>query len=170
MPGHVLGAAAQAHEPGTRAASAPVDYPGRQPPVRRRGRGASPGAGRGHRPPNPAAWIYAMPTMGCQLPAHYHYRTLHLELRRGPMSRGNARPQPPVGSRGYYYGPGTEEGQRSQPRCRSGSPATEPSGPGAKLDPPDHTQPNPAPHSSLDPGGERRPIPPPLAPLRPSDL
>ena len=41
---------------------------------------------------------------------------------------------------------GTEEGQRSQPRCRSGSPATEPSGPGAKLDPPDHTQPNPAPH------------------------
>jgi hypothetical protein len=35
----------------TRAASAP----GRQPPVRRRGRGASPGVGRGHRPPNPAA-------------------------------------------------------------------------------------------------------------------
>jgi hypothetical protein len=29
---------------------------------------------------------------------------------------------------------------------RSGSPATEPSGPGAKLDPPDHAQPNPAPH------------------------
>jgi hypothetical protein len=51
MPGHVLGAVAQAYEPGTRAASAP----GRQPPVRRRGRGASPGAGRGYRPPNPAA-------------------------------------------------------------------------------------------------------------------
>jgi hypothetical protein len=49
MPGHVLGAAAQACEPRTRAASAP----GRQLPVRRRrGRGASPGAGRGHQPPN----------------------------------------------------------------------------------------------------------------------
>jgi hypothetical protein len=33
----------------------------------------------------------------------------------------------------------------SQSRCRSGSPATEPSGPGAKLDPPDHTQSIPAP-------------------------
>jgi hypothetical protein len=43
--------AATAYEPRTRAASAP----GRQLPVRRRGRGASPGAGRGHRPPNPAA-------------------------------------------------------------------------------------------------------------------
>jgi hypothetical protein len=48
-----LGAAATAYMilyvPRTRAASAP----GRQPPVRRRrrGRGASPGAGRGHRPP-----------------------------------------------------------------------------------------------------------------------
>jgi hypothetical protein len=41
---------------------------------------------------------------------------------------------------------GTEEGQMSQPRCRSGSPATEPSGPGAKLDPPDHIQPSLAPH------------------------
>ena len=51
LPNPVLGAAAQAYEPRTRAASAP----GRQPPVRRRGRGASPGAGRGHRPPNPAA-------------------------------------------------------------------------------------------------------------------
>jgi hypothetical protein len=51
MPGHVLGAAARACEPGARAAS----VPGRQPPVRRRGRGASPGAGRRHRPPNPAA-------------------------------------------------------------------------------------------------------------------
>jgi hypothetical protein len=40
---------------------------------------------------------------------------------------------------------GTGEGQRSQPRCRSGSPATKPSGPGAKLDPPEHTQPIPAP-------------------------
>jgi hypothetical protein len=44
MPGHVLGAAATAYEPRTRTTSAP----GRQPPVRRRGRGAS-------RPPNPAA-------------------------------------------------------------------------------------------------------------------
>jgi hypothetical protein len=52
MSGHALGAAEQAYGPRTRAASAL----GRQPrPVRRRGRGASPGAGRGHRPPNPAA-------------------------------------------------------------------------------------------------------------------
>jgi hypothetical protein len=53
--GHALGAAERAYEPRTRAASAP----GRQPPVRRRGRGGSPGAGRGHRPRcrtrNPAA-------------------------------------------------------------------------------------------------------------------
>jgi hypothetical protein len=52
MPGYVLGAAATACEPRTRAASAF----GRQPPVRRRRwRRASPGAGRGqgqHRPPN----------------------------------------------------------------------------------------------------------------------
>jgi hypothetical protein len=53
------------------------------------------------------------------------------------MGREHARPQPPAA--------GTEEGQRSQPRCRSGSLATEPSGPGAKLDPPDHTHPSPAP-------------------------
>jgi hypothetical protein len=42
----------------------------------------------------------------------------------------------------------------SQPRCRSGSLVTEPSGPGAKLDPPDHTQPRPAP-PWLDPEGAR---------------
>jgi hypothetical protein len=69
MPGHALGAAAQAYDPRTRAASAP-----------------------------------------------------------GPAAAG------------------TEEGQRSQPRFRSGSPATEPSGPEAKLAPPDHIQPTPAPH------------------------
>jgi hypothetical protein len=51
LPIPVLGAAERAYEPRTRAASAP----GRQPPARRRGRGASPGAGRGHWPPNPAA-------------------------------------------------------------------------------------------------------------------
>jgi hypothetical protein len=47
-------AAAQACEPRTRAASAA----GRQPPVRRRGKGASPPVPvgvTGHRPPNPAA-------------------------------------------------------------------------------------------------------------------
>jgi hypothetical protein len=39
------------------------------------------------------------------------------------MSREHARPQPPAGSRRY----GEEgQGQRSQPRCRSGSPATGP--------------------------------------------
>jgi hypothetical protein len=34
----------------------------------------------------------------------------------------------------------------NEPRTRA---ATEPSGPGAKLDPPDHTQPNPATHGTL---------------------
>jgi hypothetical protein len=58
------------------------------------------------------------------------------------MSREHARPQPQPAAAAA----GTEEGQTSQPRCRSGSPATEPSGPGAKLDPPDHTQPSPAHH------------------------
>jgi hypothetical protein len=62
LPNPALGAAGRAYEPRTRAASSP----GRQPPwarraVRGRGGGASPGAGRGHRPPNPAArgpsWI-----------------------------------------------------------------------------------------------------------------
>jgi hypothetical protein len=52
MPGHVLGAAATAYEPRTRAASAPAGS-------RRYGGGAEEpvpaGAGRGHRPPNPAA-------------------------------------------------------------------------------------------------------------------
>jgi hypothetical protein len=59
-----------------------------------------------------------------------------LELRRKPMSREHALPQSPAASSA-----GTEEGQGIQPRCRSGPPATEPSGPGgAKLPPPDHTQ------------------------------
>jgi hypothetical protein len=68
-----------------------------------------------------------------------------------------------LGAAAQAYEPGTRAasapgpqppGQRSQPRCwcRSGSPATEPSGPGAKLDPPEHTQPITA------PGGERWPI------------
>jgi hypothetical protein len=53
----------------------------------------------------------------------------------------------------------------SQPRCRSGSPATEPSGPGPRGQV-GSPGPHPAqPSSSLDPGGERRPISPPLAPL-----
>jgi hypothetical protein len=53
-----------------------------------------------------------------------------------------------------------EEGQRSQPRCRSGSPATKPSGPGAnKLDPPDHTQPSPSPPRAHGaPGGVKFPL------------
>jgi hypothetical protein len=51
----------------------------------------------------------------------------------------------------------------SQPRCQSGSPATEPSGPGAKLDPPDHTQPRPAPPwTQRVPGGVKFRL---LAPL-----
>jgi hypothetical protein len=73
------------------------------------------------------------------------------------MSREHARPQPRPATAG------TEEGQRSQPRCRSGSPATEPSGPGGKLDPPDHTQPNTAPHWAQGvPGGVKFRL---LAPL-----
>jgi hypothetical protein len=47
-------------------------------------------------------------------------------------------PRPPAAAAGRY-GRRTEEGQRSQPRCRSGSPATGPSGPGATLDVPRST-------------------------------
>jgi hypothetical protein len=70
MPEHVLGAVAKAcDEPRTRAASAP----GRQPPVRGRGRGGSPGADRGHRPPNPAAqgpsWTPRTTSSPSQIPA-----------------------------------------------------------------------------------------------------
>jgi hypothetical protein len=81
------------------------------------------------------------------------------------MSRERARTRPPpAGSR--RYGGGAEEpapvpvgvtGHQTQ------NPAAQ--GPSWKLGPPDHTQPNPAPHWALDPGGERRPISPPLAPL-----
>jgi hypothetical protein len=54
------------------------------------------------------------------------------------MSREHARPQFPAGRRGT-----PEEGQRSHPRCRSGSPATEPSAqPGAKLGLPSPPNPN----------------------------
>jgi hypothetical protein len=58
-----------------------------------------------------------------------------------------------------------EEEQRSQPRCRSGSPATghRIKRPRGQVGPPG---PHPAyPSSSLNPGGERWPTPPPLAPL-----
>jgi hypothetical protein len=60
-----------------------------------------------------------------------------------------------------------EEGQRSQPRCRSGSPATEPSSPGAKPPPPGPhpvTQPVLAPPCTQTRGGERWPIPHTAAP------
>jgi hypothetical protein len=67
----------------------------------------------------------------------------YLELRPGPVGWEHAQPQPSAGSR--RYGGGAEE-PAPVPVGRSGSPTTEPSSPGAKLDPPDHTQPNPAPH------------------------
>jgi hypothetical protein len=120
-------------------------------------------------------------------------RGMYLELRLGPVSREHARPQPPAASR--RYAPGTEEAQMadeaaprtraasapggqppvrrrgrcqmSQPRCRSGSPATEPSGPGrGQVEPlgPRPAHPHPSSSSSLDPGGKRRPNPRPLAP------
>jgi hypothetical protein len=62
-----------------------------------------------------------------------------MELRRRPMSREHARPHPPAAS--HRHGGRTEE----PAPVPVGVPATEPSGPGAKLDPPDHTQPSPAP-------------------------
>jgi hypothetical protein len=68
------------------------------------------------------------------------------------MSREHARPQPPAAPAGSRRYPVRRRGgQRSQPRCPGAgrghrSPATEPSGPGAKLGPPDHIQPSPAPH------------------------
>ena len=82
---------------------------------------------------------------------------MYLELRRRPMSREHARPQPPAGSR--RYGGGAEEpapvpvgvtGHRTQrPRGQVGPPGPHPA----------------QPSSSLDPGGERWPIFRPLAPL-----
>jgi hypothetical protein len=75
-----------------------------------------------------------------------------------PTSRERARPQPPVPGR-QPPARSTEERQRSQPRCRSGPLATEPSGPEAKLDPPDHTQPIPAPPWTQGaPGGVTFPL------------
>ena len=96
MPGHVLGAAATAYEPRTRAASAP----GRQPPVRRRGRGASPGAGRGHRPPNPAAqgpsWTPRTTSSPAQLLTGPRGRTAANIAASGPSDRAAGRPPPPA--------------------------------------------------------------------------
>ena len=62
-------------------------------------------------------------------------RGLYLRLRRRPMGRTDAPPYLPGAS--HLYG----GGQRSWRWRRSGSPATEPSGPVTKLDPPDHLQP-----------------------------
>jgi hypothetical protein len=76
---------------------------------------------------------------------------MYLELRPRPMNRGHVRPHPRPAAAG------TEEGQRSQPRCRPGSPATEPSSPGTKLGPPDHTQPRPRPQPP--PGSKGCPAP-----------
>jgi hypothetical protein len=70
LPSPVLGAAARTYEPRTRAASAP----GRQPPVRRRGRGVSPGAGRRSGPPATEHRTQRRPEMSSaiyQLPAFY---------------------------------------------------------------------------------------------------
>jgi hypothetical protein len=152
---YVLGAAAKACEPGTRAASSP----GRQPPVRRRGRGASPGAGRGHRPPNtePRGPVGSSPCGPMLTPCQPHANRMltPCQPHANPMptpcqphANANANPMRPHSS-GFS----------------AGTPEPEPSGPGAKLDlgPPG---PHPAqPSSSLDPGGERWPISPPLAPL-----
>jgi hypothetical protein len=94
LPNPVLGAAAQACEPRTRAASPP----GRQPPVRRRGRGASPGAGRGHRPPNPAvqgpSWTPGTTPSPTQLPTGPRGRTVANTAPPGPSDRAAGPPHP----------------------------------------------------------------------------
>jgi hypothetical protein len=92
VPGHVLGAAERACEPRTRAAS----VPGRQPPVRRRGRGASPGAGRGHQPPNPAArgpsWTPRTTPSPTQLLTEPRGRTAANTAASGPSDRAAGPP------------------------------------------------------------------------------
>jgi hypothetical protein len=88
-------------------------------------------------------------------PVHCALGAWSLELRLGPMSREHARPQLPAGCRRYGGGAGAGE----PAPVPAGSPATKPSGPGAELDPPDHTQAAGGPSSPLDPGGERWPIP-----------
>jgi hypothetical protein len=107
MPGHVLGAAATAYEPRTRAASAP----GRQPPVRRRGRGASPGAGRGHRPPNPAAQGPSWPPRTTSSPAQLltgpRGRTAANIAASGPSDRAAGRRQDSMATPGNFGGGST---------------------------------------------------------------
>jgi hypothetical protein len=96
------------------------------------------------------AWLLKEALAGLDMPvrnanngAPPHYRILYLELRQRtayePRTRAASAPRPAAaGGRGG-------RGARP-PRCRSGSPAAEPSGPGAKLGPPDHIQPIPAHH------------------------
>jgi hypothetical protein len=111
-----LRAAAEAHGPGTRAASAP----GRQPPVRRRGRGASPGAGRGLRPPNLAAqgpsWIPRTTPSPTQLLTGPRWRTVANIAASGPSDRAAG---PTGGSR--------------RTRTRPAPSAQQPSGSGSAL-------------------------------------
>jgi hypothetical protein len=69
-------------------------------------------------------------------------RGMYLELRRGPMSREHARPQPPAGRRRYGGGaakpapmPVGVTGHRTQrPRGQVGPPGPHPAQPSASLD------------------------------------
>jgi hypothetical protein len=132
LPNPVLGAAARAYEPETRAASAP----GRQPPVRRRGRGASPGAGRGHRPPNPAAqgpsWTPRTTPRPDQLPPGPRGRTVANIAASGPSDRA-AGPglNTATSSRQYMrYKHHARQAPNTRPHARPRPPATT-TGPGS---------------------------------------
>jgi hypothetical protein len=63
-----------------------------------------------------------------------------LELRLLPTTREHALPQPQRPAQPALVRAECGEMKSSQPRCRSGSPPTEPSGPGAKLGHLDHIQ------------------------------
>jgi hypothetical protein len=73
------------------------------------------------------------------------------------------RPQPPAASR--RYGGGAEEAPSTGAGRGHRPPNPAAQGPNWTPDPPDHTQPNPAPHWTQGAGGERGPIICPLAPL-----
>jgi hypothetical protein len=85
-------------------------------------------------------------------------RGMYLELRRRPMSREHARPQPPAVSR--RYGGGAEQEPAPVPIGVTGHRTQRPRG---QVGPPG---PHPAhPSPPLDPGGERWPNPRPVVPL-----
>jgi hypothetical protein len=90
--------------------------------------------------------LMRMPGQPCTA-LELRHRQPHAKVYEPPENTRGLSPPPPAGSRRYGGGASPGAGRSGSP-----APATEPSGPGAKLDPPDHIQPIPAPLWALDPG------------------